>query len=442
MAIISNVNIGVGEKLGVAFPKVHSLVDNYNLLQQGEYNVLDYSADPTGVLSSSAAIQAAVDAGSTWSATHANMGATVYIPAGYYYITVAITLKSYVHIVCDKGALFYVAASYAGSMWQNPVGNLLEYASITGGIHGETGSTRTWKCIDLNSSDDPSAYIMFCTFENMKIFNANVAINMNVTNDGWINGCNFLNILIYRPIKGIMMRQAAGGSGMDGNFFCNTQFQPLHSVTTHCIDMQCVVPPSHNKFVNTSFWDLDAAILAIDTNGMFNEFVNNFITIPATSVNDTGSYNRIEYDGGYYSPIERPLKLYGFNGSEVNRLRIETAGDAGTWDAPNGDVAIKFRSYWNVAPYDADVANYSARILVQNTAGTNDGGSDMTFQVHGAASSVSYLNALRLDYNGHVRLYLAGIPVHANNAAAIVGGLAAGDLYRTNADPDLLCIVH
>lgn len=31
---------------------------------------------------------------------------------------------------------------------------------------------------------------------------------------------------------------------------------------------------------------------------------------------------------------------------------------------------------------------------------------------------------------------------YANNAAAVSGGLVAGDLYRTGADPDVLCIVH
>jgi hypothetical protein len=35
-----------------------------------------------------------------------------------------------------------------------------------------------------------------------------------------------------------------------------------------------------------------------------------------------------------------------------------------------------------------------------------------------------------------------GIPVYANNAAALAGGLAVGSLYRTGADPDPLCIVH
>lgn len=37
---------------------------------------------------------------------------------------------------------------------------------------------------------------------------------------------------------------------------------------------------------------------------------------------------------------------------------------------------------------------------------------------------------------------LAGVPVYANNAAAVTGGLAAGALYRTGADPDPVMIVH
>lgn len=37
---------------------------------------------------------------------------------------------------------------------------------------------------------------------------------------------------------------------------------------------------------------------------------------------------------------------------------------------------------------------------------------------------------------------LAGVPVYANNAAAITGGLGQGAWYRTGADPDFICIVH
>ena len=39
-------------------------------------------------------------------------------------------------------------------------------------------------------------------------------------------------------------------------------------------------------------------------------------------------------------------------------------------------------------------------------------------------------------------IHLAGLSVYANNAAAVTGGLAVGDLYRTGGDPDTVCVVH
>ncbi len=37
---------------------------------------------------------------------------------------------------------------------------------------------------------------------------------------------------------------------------------------------------------------------------------------------------------------------------------------------------------------------------------------------------------------------LTALPTYANNAAAVTGGLGAGDLYRTGGDPDAVCVVH
>lgn len=39
-------------------------------------------------------------------------------------------------------------------------------------------------------------------------------------------------------------------------------------------------------------------------------------------------------------------------------------------------------------------------------------------------------------------LQVVGLPVFANNAAAITGGLTVGAFYRTGADPDPVCVVH
>jgi hypothetical protein len=37
---------------------------------------------------------------------------------------------------------------------------------------------------------------------------------------------------------------------------------------------------------------------------------------------------------------------------------------------------------------------------------------------------------------------LYDLPTYANNTAAKAGGLVAGQLYSTGADPDVVCIVH
>lgn len=45
------------------------------------------------------------------------------------------------------------------------------------------------------------------------------------------------------------------------------------------------------------------------------------------------------------------------------------------------------------------------------------------------------------DYiNGLIDFSL--LPIYADNAAALLGGLIAGDLYRTGSDPDVVCVVH
>lgn len=39
-------------------------------------------------------------------------------------------------------------------------------------------------------------------------------------------------------------------------------------------------------------------------------------------------------------------------------------------------------------------------------------------------------------------IFATGLSAYANNAAAVSGGLAVGQFYRTGGDPDLVCVVH
>lgn len=64
-----------------------------------------------------------------------------------------------------------------------------------------------------------------------------------------------------------------------------------------------------------------------------------------------------------------------------------------------------------------------------------------------SATAANSYASLRTDAGTEIMadatgIYTAGIPVYANNAAAITGGLDVGYLYRTGGDPDVVCVVH
>lgn len=83
------------------------------------------------------------------------------------------------------------------------------------------------------------------------------------------------------------------------------------------------------------------------------------------------------------------------------------------------------------------------------TVGTNPGCFQIrtgTTGAHGANPIALFISASQQVGIGTTApkspLHVVGIPIYANNAAAITGGLTAGALYRTGSDPDQLCIVH
>lgn len=111
----------------------------------------------------------------------------------------------------------------------------------------------------------------------------------------------------------------------------------------------------------------------------------------------------------------------------------------------------------NLYLYDVN-ANVRLKVLNGATVGTNlngvgtggvvnfnaDAGSGtggVQFYNGGATPSV----VAKVDGSGKGFFNLArvsSLPTYANNAAAVTGGLSAGDLYRTGADPDPVCVVH
>jgi len=93
----------------------------------------------------------------------------------------------------------------------------------------------------------------------------------------------------------------------------------------------------------------------------------------------------------------------------------------------------------------ADVNGLGTNFQIGDDAYIGDINVVNTLQVSGVQNAtVGYIqfgsgsNMPKVGGNGANRLNLSNIPTYANKAAAIAGGLIAGDVYRTN---DNLCIV-
>lgn len=77
---------------------------------------------------------------------------------------------------------------------------------------------------------------------------------------------------------------------------------------------------------------------------------------------------------------------------------------------------------------------------------TTNGGPSSASRISLLSAESIVLTAMQ-DAAGQVQLNtnhvnIPNLQVFANNAAAIAGGLVVGDLYRTGANPDAVCVVH
>lgn len=173
--------------------------------------------------------------------------------------------------------------------------------------------------------------------------------------------------------------------------------------------------------------------------------------LAGTINNCTGILIDTPYTGATFS--NPPIGLHiNDQGAASYQLKIE--GSDGYCDF--GQNAITFNQT------NAGISFKAAKVLSigDGNIGANNGTLEMSILVltdgvpsHAIDSGISRLvggslavgNGTQGDASGKLtmaHLKVTGLQVFANNAAAITGGLAAGDLYRTGADPDVVCVVH
>lgn len=116
--------------------------------------------------------------------------------------------------------------------------------------------------------------------------------------------------------------------------------------------------------------------------------------------------------------------------SGVEQLQMENTGSA-------TDDGASFLA-WATGPNSLNMVQYaSSHATLANQAWINAAGtSNVLVLLTGGTER------MRIKSTGKINVTIANLPAYANNAAALAGGLVSGDLYRTNADPDTVCVVH
>jgi hypothetical protein len=124
---------------------------------------------------------------------------------------------------------------------------------------------------------------------------------------------------------------------------------------------------------------------------------------------------------------------------------------------------INLRSDKNIELDDKSIYNYgfiTAKTALLITSNAYYDGAKWRYLYNGIASRIALANGtiqnrvaisglkdeeitwIIVSTSSSKGLNLPTLSAYANNAAALAGGLVAGDLYRTNGDPDVVCIVH
>jgi len=150
----------------------------------------------------------------------------------------------------------------------------------------------------------------------------------------------------------------------------------------------------------------------------------------------------ISYDSGNVgigtpAEEEKILLVYDNHGTATKALSVESNNaNAGTTGIYDSVVGAKTGTTYGLFVNNATTSH---------TNGINTYGIYVRSQVTwDGANATNYGLYVDEPTGGtvNVTVHISGLPAYANNAAAVAGGLLAGDLYRTGDDPDIVCVVH
>jgi hypothetical protein len=149
-------------------------------------------------------------------------------------------------------------------------------------------------------------------------------------------------------------------------------------------------------------------------------------------------------------PLNIPLGVFSLEAAEMIADAIADASGSGIVSAPSIELTS---TVGGITFTSAGTINFNLPSGVWSLISSKSVNFDTTNGDPDSSSRINFLSGESIvfqatqDSTGKIGLNsthvnLPSLQVFANNAAAISGGLNVGDLYRTGADPDPVCVVH
>lgn len=166
--------------------------------------------------------------------------------------------------------------------------------------------------------------------------------------------------------------------------------------------------------------------------------------------NTTGSSVNIGNSAGYSNTTGKSVNV-GYWAGHDNTIgsAVNIGYQAGRYNTVGASISIGYRAGYGTVVANAPVTDtYGILIGVQANRSVASATVLTNYIGIGYGVLIDKDNQTKIGNNATVECYLRGsmlldlasVPAHANNAAAAGGGVAVGGIYRTNADPSVLCI--
>ena len=385
---------------------------SYSMIDGAPVNVLDFGAVGDGTTDDTSAIQAAIDTGKS-----------VYFPSGTYKLTATLVISSSTvkfrrffgdsksnsiikQVTAGQGFMAYTSSTNYIAIDMNDLG--FEGDNTTGaGLSFSKLYHSNWTNLDIICGG--AAVVVSAAFS--VTFNR---VDVSSYNSHGFSVVGENSVLFIQCYPGTILTASYAGFNIEGK---------ATFISCNCLDSGYI----GYRFVGTTgqFTLIGCNIEDFKTYGIKSECGNlalnlercNFLPPSATTA-----------PSGYQCSIwvnysNQPINIIGCGISSkgaTRNLATEIVVDS-------SDADLQMMVFGSATNFDTATVASISHALPQWQV------SNPAYAIYAAAiPNLSVTN----------RLFMPALPVYANNAAALAGGLNPGSTYRTNGNPDTICVVH